>query len=118
MSQSNKGIFPCPSCGFLVFDEPAGSYNICPICGWEDDHVQLKYPGMRGGANGHSLFEFQKEFLKEIPVDIRIYQGFQRDPDWRPLTEAEGRIDNNQPNNGITYFFASAEDAPRYYWKK
>jgi Protein of unknown function (DUF4240)/Cysteine-rich CPCC len=27
---------PCPCCGYLTVDEP-GSWEICDICGWEDD---------------------------------------------------------------------------------
>ena len=34
---------PCPCCGYLVFDEPVGSFDICPICDWEDDDVQLRF---------------------------------------------------------------------------
>jgi len=31
--------YPCPCCGYLVFTEPPGSYDICSICFWEDDPV-------------------------------------------------------------------------------
>jgi hypothetical protein len=27
-----KAQYPCPCCGFLVFDEEPGSFSICPIC--------------------------------------------------------------------------------------
>ena len=26
-------------------------YDICPVCGWEADRVQERFPGMEGGAN-------------------------------------------------------------------
>jgi rubrerythrin len=40
--------YPCPGCGYLVFDEPPGSYEICPICFWEDDLAQLRFHGCLG----------------------------------------------------------------------
>jgi hypothetical protein len=48
----NPISYPCPACGFEVFDDAPGSYDLCPVCDWEDDGVQLRYPSMRGGANG------------------------------------------------------------------
>ena len=51
--------YPCPCCGFLVLEESLGSYEICRICGWEDDEVQQRWPGYRGGANVESLCEAQ-----------------------------------------------------------
>jgi len=41
----------CPACGFQVLAEGYGSYEICEICGWEDDSVQLANPTSGGGAN-------------------------------------------------------------------
>ena len=48
--------YPCPCCSFLTFEEkPPGSYEICPVCGWEDDIVQFNDPTFAGGANAVSL---------------------------------------------------------------
>ena len=34
--------YKCPCCGFYTFDEkPNGNYDICPVCFWEDDPIQL-----------------------------------------------------------------------------
>ncbi len=66
-----KMLYPCPACGFEVFDDMPGSYQICPICDWEDDAVQLKFPAMRGGANGESLFEKQQKEIKYLPLEIK-----------------------------------------------
>lgn len=109
--------YPCPSCGFLIFDEPAGSYDICGICGWEDDHVQLKHPTMRGGANGGSLFEYQQEILSEVPFEVKEHNGYTRSPDWRPLRPEDCVIKADAPNSGLEYFFSAAEESPDYYWK-
>lgn len=37
-------FYPCPCCGHLVHEAPPGSFQICPVCGWEDDLVQLRWP--------------------------------------------------------------------------
>lgn len=81
--------FPCPACGFLVFDEPAGSYAVCPVCAWEDDEVQLRFLGYRGGANAESLCEHQQAWLTTVPVDCQIHKGFRRSSEWRPLLPEE-----------------------------
>jgi hypothetical protein len=111
-------LYPCPACGFLIFDEPAGSYDICRICGWEDDHVQLHFPFMRGGANGECLFKWQRRVIDKLPLEIKSCRGFQRDAEWRPLTEEESDFDEI-PKTGLDYFNATAEiDLPEYYWRK
>ncbi|HSA96047.1 MAG TPA: CPCC family cysteine-rich protein [Acidobacteriota bacterium] len=94
--------YPCPSCGFLVFGEPPGSYEICGICGWEDDRVQLADPTYSGGANDLSLATSQKEILKSLPVEIVEHNGFRRDPQWRPLRDEDLR--------------ERSDGEPDYYW--
>ncbi|MCL4271554.1 MAG: hypothetical protein KJZ72_18495 [Anaerolineales bacterium] len=111
-------IFSCPSCGFVVFNEPAGSYDICPICNWEDDHVQLDNPVLRGGANGTSPFDYQQEVLVKVPVEIREHNGYKRHPKWRPLTEEDYRPKSDIPKSGLEYFQAAGQDTPPYYWEK
>jgi Cysteine-rich CPCC len=32
-----------------------GAFEICPVCGWEDDPAQSADPGLAGGANEPSL---------------------------------------------------------------
>lgn len=37
------GKYKCPCCGFYTFDEKLnGNYDICPVCFWEDDPIQLE----------------------------------------------------------------------------
>jgi hypothetical protein len=56
---------PCPCCGFLTFyEEPCGTFEICPVCYWEDDNVQNEDPDYCGGANGISLNEAKKNVAK------------------------------------------------------
>lgn len=34
--------YKCPCCSFYTFyDKPNGNYDICPVCFWEDDPIQL-----------------------------------------------------------------------------
>ena len=51
----------CPVCGRYYFTEPH-SYEICPVCGWEDDPSQKRYPDMEGGANAESLNEARRKY--------------------------------------------------------
>lgn len=59
-----KHKFPCPCCGFLTLEEePPGTYEICPVCYWEDDLVQFQDP-TAWGANGVTLQEARQNFLR------------------------------------------------------
>jgi hypothetical protein len=85
-------MFTCPCCGFRTLDRPPGSFEICPICYWEDDDVQLAFPDLSGGANACSLIDSQQNFVhigaceQRFKGDVRPPTGSDRlDPDWRPL---------------------------------
>ncbi|WP_374940084.1 CPCC family cysteine-rich protein [Streptomyces finlayi] len=62
--------YPCPCCGNRVLDAMPGSYEICPVCFWEDDGVQFRWPTMAGGANKVSLPPFE---ATEAPVGDNIF---------------------------------------------
>lgn len=48
--------YKCPCCGYYTYDEkPNGNYDICPVCFWEDDPIQLDDHDAEGGANKVSL---------------------------------------------------------------
>ncbi len=80
----------CPACGFLTVPEMSyGSYNICELCGWEDDCVQLANPACAGGANHESLVDAQASALVQFPPSLRETAGIGRSPSWRPLAPAE-----------------------------
>lgn len=57
--------YSCACCGFLtITDAQGGTFEICPICYWEDDDVQFKDINFAGGANDESL----KVLLNDIIV--------------------------------------------------
>lgn len=60
---SNKKYL-CPCCKKYVFEEGPGSYEICPVCSWEDDKIQAENPDYKGGANKLSLNECIKKFKR------------------------------------------------------
>jgi len=37
-------------------------YDICEVCGWQDDNVQNNDPDYRGGANTMSLNEAKEAY--------------------------------------------------------
>ncbi len=39
---NKKPRFECPCCGYLTLDE-RGTYDICPVCFWEDDAYLIFY---------------------------------------------------------------------------
>lgn len=41
-----------------------GSFEICPVCFWEDDLVQFEDPSSTGGANAVSLQVAQRNYKK------------------------------------------------------
>ena len=92
----NTVIYPCPCCGHLVFNSPPGSCDICPICFWEDDVVQLRWPDWTGGANGPSLKQSQKNYLQFSAIEERFIGNVRRpsldeaiDDGWRVISEQD-----------------------------
>ncbi|MEI3895112.1 MULTISPECIES: CPCC family cysteine-rich protein [Bacillus] len=57
-----KYTYPCR--GYkTIEEEPPGTYEICNICYWEEDPVQLKEPDLEDGANEVSLRQAQRNFI-------------------------------------------------------
>lgn len=57
--------FVCPCCGRKALDEkPPGTFDICPVCFWEDDDVQFDDPDYVGGANAVSLNVARENYKK------------------------------------------------------
>lgn len=85
--------FACPCCGYKTFySEPDGSFDICPVCFWEDDIVQQNDPDFDIGANHISLRQAQRNFLefgacrKEMLPNVRMpNEDEEKDVSWKPL---------------------------------
>lgn len=106
-----------------MFDEQAGSYDICEICGWEDDLAQLRFPHMPWGANKVSLIMAQENFLRtgssdpaRPPLGRGPAASDARDPEWRPIDEAADDIEQSLP--GVEYGSTYPDDPTKlYYWR-
>ena len=74
-----KARYPCRCCGFLTLDQqPPGTFEICPVCWWEDDDVQGRDPEYAGGANTISLREARENFRRFGAADARFSGNVRR----------------------------------------
>ena len=65
--------FKCPCCGYLTISEkPPGTFEICPVCKWEDDDVQFNNHSFTGGANRVSLNQAKENFKKFGAIEERF----------------------------------------------
>jgi hypothetical protein len=71
---------PCPCCGYLTMsDDMPDTYDICPVCFWEDDGVQYRDPTYAGGANEESLLQARENF-RAFGAKSRRFIGNVRPP--------------------------------------
>jgi len=108
----------CPACGFLtVLDSSYGSYNICKVCDWEDDGVELAIPECGGGEHRESLIEAQIAALARFPLNVSDTEGVHRSRSWRPLNSEE--IASAVTQREMKYWMNSAVVTPHgCYWTK
>lgn len=86
-------LYPCPCCGYKTLtQEEGGTYELCPICFWEDDGVQSDDPDYKGGANVVSLRQAQRNFVEFGASERQFVQRVRRpgdtdvrDPNWKPI---------------------------------
>jgi hypothetical protein len=116
--------FPCPCCGHQVFDRQPGSNEKCPICLWEDDLAQLRFPRLPGSANHVSLEEGQLNYAHCGAAERRYVGGGRkpfdvesRETEWRPLDPLHDNIE--EPQRGIDYgdTYPLADTTVLYYWR-
>ena len=101
-----------------------GSSERCPICLWEDDLAQLRFPRMPGSANHVSLEDAQRNYADCGAAERRNagavrapVAGDVRDQGWRPLDPARDNIE--EPRRGIDYSdsYPLADTTVLYYWR-
>lgn len=63
----------CPCCGFYTLDKDDPKYDICPVCYWENDPIQEKYPE-ETGANKVSLIEGRINYRKFGVCELRLFE--------------------------------------------
>lgn len=87
--------WPCPCCGHLTLPQGPGDYGLCPVCFWEDDGYQLRWPLSDDGANGISLYDAQATVARHGAVDRMFRKKVRKpradeplDPGWRRFDPA------------------------------
>jgi hypothetical protein len=101
-------------------DEPPGSYQICPVCFWEDDAVQLRWPDYPGGANRTSLIEAQANYQAFGACEERSVEHVRpaaddepMDLSWRPI---DPERDTFEPE-GIPLAAWPVDRTVLYWWR-
>ena len=82
-------IVPCACCGYLTVTD---NYDICEVCGWEQDSLQVADPDSCGANDATTLRMAQKNFeafgaCDEHALKFRhgVLPAHKRDPLWKPL---------------------------------
>lgn len=103
---------PCVCCGRLTLDGRVaiGGYAVCPVCGWEDDAVQLRWPYAEGGANGVALVEAQRNYRDFGAKDHGAWDRVRQPREDEAADGAWRAIDPERD------FFADPDDTPRRDW--
>ena len=83
---TDRDVLPCMCCAHLSIEE-YGTFEICPVCFWDDDNLQKKDPDRAGGTNALSLNQsrenyrifgaVKEKFIKKVrpPRQEEIHEG-------------------------------------------
>ena len=116
--------YPCPCCGYQVFRQQPGNHEKCPICLWEDDLAQLRFPYMPGSSNRVSLQQAQHNYALFGTAERRNIGGARgplggeaRDEFWRPIDPSRDNVE--EPQHGVNYAdsYPLADTTVLYYWR-
>jgi len=112
----NTAAAPCPVCGYYMFSAPDSESEICAICNWHNDILDLEKMYEPVGPNHVSLEQAQKNFFEFGAVEVRFKNLVRhplnndiRDSKWRPLDRAKDKP-------GKIYFDKRNLDKI-YYWR-
>ena len=76
-----EGTHICPVCGKTIFSSQS-SYEICCICGWEDEGGCEEYPDEESSANYCSLNEYRRRFFQRVQEDSNYSWAKEMDKKW------------------------------------
>ena len=114
--------YTCPCCGYQTLTSRPGNYDICHVCFWEDDSVQLLDPWFPGGANKVSLVEAQRNYAQHGVSELRfksnvkgLLPGDTRDPTWRPVQPLRSAV-RSRPGDPTDEEWKDA--VAIYYWAR
>lgn len=77
--------YKCPCCEYFTLGEE-GSYDVCPVCFWEDDKAQYRDPDLTDGANKISLSEARRNY-QNLGASAEEFLPFVREPYEEEKTE-------------------------------
>lgn len=64
-------MYQCPCCDHFTLDE-RGGYDICPVCFWEDDGLDVDQLDVRSGPNHMTLREGRHNFERLGACEARL----------------------------------------------
>ena len=123
----NQYIYTCPCCGYKVYSKPPEDDQICGICYWQNDIVDLVYALKPNGPNHVSLLEAQKNFQKIGACEKRFIQYVKlpskeeiKDPEWRPIDLAKDKFSllGELTLEEEKTLYSSGDLNKIYYWKR
>ncbi|MEL1242631.1 CPCC family cysteine-rich protein [Flavobacterium sp. DGU11] len=63
--KNNFGKFQCPCCDYYTLKSDfENSFEMCDVCYWENDGIQLNDCNYEGGANRPSLIQARENFRR------------------------------------------------------
>ena|SRR5579883_27559 len=80
----------CQCCGLLTLPS-FSSYDVCPVCFWQDDPVQNDDCSYGGGTNGISLHQARQNWV-DIGAAQRQYLDSVRPPEATDLPPSAARV--------------------------
>jgi len=101
-----------------------GHHQVCPICGWEDNLAQLRFPLMPGSSNHVSLRDGQLNYRdcgaaerRNVGLTRRPLAEEKVDAGWRLLDVDADNIE--QPQRGEPYAdtYPYEDTTVLYYWR-
>ena len=101
--------YKCPCCGYYTFDHVLDeSYDICPVCFWEDSYYDYEFPDDICSCNKVSLNQAQANYLKYGACKKELCE-YVREPNEE---EKAGMDEKN--NRGIDEIKSEAEYQPDF----